>query len=178
MISYNLKEAIWNAIPALKELVGKLTWNKISNNYKFITSEIKDQDINFYKLRKLIKSENAKKIPLKLDEALVNLQKIIDNIYDINLHVYKSTKSLTIIDIRYYLKSSIDEKFRETISDRPPTLHCKVEMPPWLKTKTEKFDINWHLNSGWNKWKMFLFKQRVKFSPRRYKSSHKNRTYK
>ncbi len=49
-------------------------------------------------------------------------------------------------DIRYYLKSSLEEHYREQVIHHPPMIHSKVANPPWLSEKKEKFDINWEHN--------------------------------
>jgi hypothetical protein len=43
-----LEEEIQEAIPKLFSMAKELTWNKISDEYKFILTEIKDTERNFY----------------------------------------------------------------------------------------------------------------------------------
>ena len=76
--------------------------------------------------------------------AILNLY---DDLFDINLHIYKTTSELTIVEVRYYLKSSIDEEYRQEVLHNPPMLHCKIAFPSWFSAEEkEKFDINWELN--------------------------------
>ncbi len=138
-----LENEIKEAIPSLLEIARNLTKNKISDNCKFILTEIKDNDENFHKQRKLNNIVNDKKVPVSLTELMPELKKLYHNFYDINLHIYKATRNITIIDFRYYPKSSLDEDFRVKVLDNPPMLHCKILHPPWLSDRKEKFDINW-----------------------------------
>src|SRR5450432_258217 len=157
-----LENAIENAIPSLFGLANKLTWNKLSTNCKFIITEIKDSEINFHDLRRLNKIENDKKIPATLQELMPILQKLYFNFYDINLQIYKANKHVSIIDIRYYSKSSLDKEYHEKVRNNVPMLHCKVPTPPWTISKKKKFDINWEHNKGWNWLKMFLLRLKLK----------------
>ena len=143
-----------------------MTWNKISDNCKFILTEIKDSQDNFHVQRKLNKIENDKKVPVALTELMPTLQRLYDNLYDINLHIYRATNSMTIIDFRYYPKLSLDQDYREKVLQKPPMLHCKDIMPPWLSDKKEKFDINWEHYEGLNRWKLFWLKLRLKTQKR------------
>src|SRR6218665_1075452 len=99
---------------------------------------------------------------MSLTELMPTLKKLYNNFYDINLHIYKSTRSITIIDFRYYLKSSLDQDFRLKVLDNPPMLHCKVAYPPWLSDKKEKFDINWEHYEGLNKLRLVWLKFRLR----------------
>lgn len=80
------------------------------------------------------------------------------NFYDINLEIDKALKNTTIIDFRYYPKSSINKNYLPKVLHINPTLHCKVAIPWWLGEKKEKFDINWQHNQWTIKWKMFWLK--------------------
>jgi hypothetical protein len=143
MTADTLKNELEEIIPRLFEIAKELTWNTLSNNCKFILSEIKNNEGNFHdqQLKRII--ENDRKNPGTLQELMPTLQKLYDNFYDINLHIYKSTKTLTIIDICYYLKSSLDEDYRPKVINNSPMLHCKVSLPPGHSDKEGKFDINW-----------------------------------
>ena len=156
----NIKESIEEASYRLLDMARELSWNNISTNVKFIISEIKDSNENFFKQRQLIKKENDKKKAISLQELIPAILDIYEDLYDINLHVYRSTKELTIIDFRYYLKSSLNEDYKLEVMGNSPMLHCKISMPPWLSDKKKKFDINWEHNTGWNKWRLFWSKMR------------------
>jgi hypothetical protein len=163
MTAATLEEEIQRAIPKLLEMARDLTWNSISDNCMFIMTEIKNGENDFYEQRKLNKKMNGKKVPITLAKLMPTLQRLYDVIYDINLHIYKVTKTMTIIDLRYYPKSSLDRDFREKVLHKPPMLHCKIAMPPWLSDKKEKFDINWEHYEGLNKFKLIRLKLKLKF---------------
>jgi len=139
-----------------------LSWNKISNNCKFILSEIKASEENFYMQRVLRKKANDKKAPVTFSEIMLTVQNLYDNLYDINLHIYRADRRLTIVDIRYYPKSSLDPNHREKVIHNPPMLHAKVAQPPWLTDKKEKFDINWEHKQWLIQWKLFWMGQKLK----------------
>ena len=166
MTSGILQDEIKEAISKLLGMARDMTWNKISDNYKFVLTEIKDSPHNFHVQRKLNKKENDKKIPMLLTELMPTLQRLYDNLYDINLHIYKATNSMTIIDFRYYPKSSLDQDYREKVLHKSPMLHCKVAMPRWLSDKKEKFDINWEHYGGRNRLRLFWLKLRLKTQKR------------
>jgi len=160
-----LEIEIKDAIPRLLNMARSLTGNKISDNYKLILTEIKDGSENFHEKRKINKLVNDEKAPMPLTELMPTLKKLYNNFYDINLHIYKSTKSITIIDFRYYPKSSLDQDFRVKVLNNPPMLHCKVAHPLWLSDNKEKFDINWEHYEGLNRlrflWLKFKLKSRM-----------------
>lgn len=153
---------IKDAIPRLLEIARSLTWNNISENHKFILTEIKDCSENFHEQRKINKQLNDKKNPVSLTELMPTLRQLYDDFYEINLQIYKATKGLTIIDFRFFPKSSIDQEYKEKILNRAPMLHCKVAHPPWLLDKNEKFDINWEHYEGLNRLRLFWLKLRLK----------------
>ena len=49
----------------------------------------------------------------------------------------------TIVDIRYFPKSSLDENVLKKVKDKEPMLHCKVPAPYYSTFSDLKFDINW-----------------------------------
>lgn len=157
-----LEIEIKEAIPRLFEMARNLTRNKISYNYKLILTEIKNSSENFHEERKINKLVNDKKVPVSLMELMPTLKKLYSNFYDINLHIYKAKRDITIIDFRYYPKSSLNKDFRAKILDNPPMLHCKVAHPPWLSDKKEKFDINWEHYEGLNKLRLLWLKFRLR----------------
>ena len=159
-----LENEIQEAIPILFNTARNLTRNSISENYKFILTEINNSSENFHEQRKMNKKINDKKVPLSLTELVPTLQRLYNNFYDINLHIYRATKSMTLIDFRYYPKSSLDKDYREKIMSNPPMLHCKVSMPPWLSEKEKKFDINWEHYEGLNRLRLLWFK--LKLNPK------------
>lgn len=153
---------IKEAIPRLFEMARSLTRNRISDNYTFILTEIKDSSENFHEQRKQNKLVNDEKVTLSLSELMPTVKKLYYNFYDINLHIYKASRNATIIDFRYYPKSSLDEDFRLKVVNNPPMLHCKVVHPPWLSDKKEKFDINWEHYEGLNKLRLLWLKLKLR----------------
>jgi hypothetical protein len=162
-----LQEEIEKAIPILLNMARDLSWNKISDNCQFILSEIINSDTTGHEERDRRLEENKKKTSVAFSEIMPMLRHLYDNLYDINLHIYKSSKKLTIIDIRYYRKSSLDEDYRQKIINDPPMLHCKVSLPPWLSDKKEKFNINWEHNRRWILWKNFWQKRKLRIEERK-----------
>lgn len=162
-----LQEEIEKAIPMLLKLAKDLTWNKISNNCRFILSEITNSDTTAHQERNRRILENNKKIPVTFSEIMPVLQNLYEDLYDINLFIYKSSKKLTIIDIRYYPKSSLEEEYRQKVISNPPMLHCKVAMPSWVFDKKEKFNINWEHNKRWILWKYFWQKRKLRIEERK-----------
>jgi hypothetical protein len=166
MTKDTLHKEIEEAIPKLIDLGRELSWNKISDNCKFILTEIKDSQEDFHVQRILRKKENDKKVPVTFSEIMPVLQNFYDNFYDINLHIYRADKRLTIVDIRYYPKSSLDQEYRQKIIDNPPMLHCKVATPPWLSDKKGKFDINWERKQLLIRWNLFWIGGKLKHQKR------------
>ncbi len=159
-----LQNKIRNATSSLIDMAADMCWNKISINCEYIISEI-DESIgkNFFERAKIRKKINDKKSPKSLSGIVADLNKIYDNLYDINLYIYKSLPNKTIIEIRYFLKTSHTDDFYPTIKNNEPMLHCKVAIPPYVPKKpnsTEKqelFDVNWELGGIRHEWNKFLW---------------------
>ncbi len=152
---FNLKEAT----STLLEMARNSCWNRISDNTSYIITEIKNDIPN----RTERKISNDKKIPKSLEEITLELKAIYENLYDINLFIYKSEKKSTIIEIQYYPKSSLESEFYEAVKNNDPMIHMKIGIPPYVISKTEKYDVNWQLggiryewNSLWNRLKFKL----------------------
>jgi hypothetical protein len=162
MTKDTLQKEIEEAIPKLLDMARDLSWSKISDKYKFILSEIKDSEENFHVQRVLTKKENDKKAPGTFSEIMLAFQNLYDNLYDINLHIYRADRRLTVVDIRYYPKSSLDPDYRQKVVHDPPMLHCKIAQPPWLTDKKGKFDINWEHKQWLINWKLYWMRQKLK----------------
>jgi hypothetical protein len=162
MSSSTLESQIRAAVPKLLDMAKELTWNKLSDNCKFIMTEIKNNEENFNIQRRLRKKENDLKIPVTLSEIMPILLSLYDNFYDVNLYIYKATKKLTVIDINYYLKSSLDKDYRQKVLHDESMFHCKISMPPWQNDKEKKFDINWEHKERLTKWKLFWARLKLK----------------
>jgi hypothetical protein len=162
MTPATLQNEIEEAVLKLLALAKELTWNNISLNCKFILSEIHDTEDNFFRQWQITKKENKNKEPLPIRELMPILQQLYDNLYDINLHIYKATKKETIVDIRYFPKSSLGEDYRKKVKAKPPMLHSKVAVPPWRNDNKEKFDINWQHKTLLWQWKTFRGLRKIK----------------
>jgi hypothetical protein len=157
------KEEIENAITKLLEMAKQSCWNNISNNFVYILSNINEvEGKNFFIRRINRKKINERKKTKNLIEAINELNVFYENIYDINLFIYKTTKHKTTIEICYFLKSDLDTDFAKTIINNSAMLHCKIAKPPYLVNDKEKFDINCELGGIIHNWKMFLWKKNLK----------------
>jgi hypothetical protein len=74
MTSDSLHQEIQEAIPELLNMARGMSWNKISDNCKFILTEIKDSNRSFNDQRMLLKKENDKKTPLLFQQVIPILQ--------------------------------------------------------------------------------------------------------
>jgi hypothetical protein len=153
---------ILKATQSLLDLAGEVSWNKISDNCRYIISEIKDSTDDFMIQRRRSKAENRQKVPGTLSDIIPKLQEKYDELYDINLYIDKAINGLTIIDIRYYSRLSLDTDYREKVSMQAPMLHSKVTNPPY-RVEGKRFDINWENENLRYKWNSFLLRVRVKF---------------
>ena len=161
----DLYNEIDKATTKLLEMARVSCWNRISNNCEFILSEIDDtRASNFFEERKLRKSENVNKSPITLKQAIDELKEIYTNLYDVNLHIFRSMNDKTIIDIRYFLKTKLEVDYQQQVKDKEPMLHCKIGIPPYQHNKEDKYDINWELGGIRNKWKMFLWKSKYRMN--------------
>jgi len=161
-----IKETIENKIESLTkvllEMARESCWNTISDNCVYIMSEIKEEGLNFSEQRKRRKKINEKKEVKSIEEISANLERIYSNLYDVNLHIYKAERKRTIIEIRYFSKSSLDKEFLKEVNDKEPMFHCKVAIPPYQKNKSEKYDVNWELGGVRHEWKMFWARRNKK----------------
>ncbi|EDP70780.1 hypothetical protein FBALC1_08473 [Flavobacteriales bacterium ALC-1] len=163
----NLEKNLKETTSTLLEMARNSCWNKISDNTSYIMSEIKNDLLNRSKRKKL----NDKKKPKSLEKITAELREIYENLYDINLYIYKSEKESTIIEIQYYPKSSLESEFYETIKNNDPMLHMKIGIPPYVNNKTEKYDVNWELGGMRYEWNLFSSRLRFKW---KYKNRIKN----
>lgn len=144
--------------PILIDMAREVAWNKISSNCLYIHSEIKidDKDPNF---------RNNTMKPRKLEGIMPDLNAFYPDFYDINLCIYKASKPVTIIDVRYYLKSSLDPEYFEKVVNDTPMLHCKVHRPNYAGISSARlFDINWQHNTIWHRLDKFLLKAKFRLT--------------
>ena len=145
MTPANLVDAIDEAVPQLLKLARSLTWSSILDKCVFILSEITDEPTNTHERRHLIKRLNDAKRPQSLASLAPALHQLHGNLHDINLEIYRVTRTETVVDIRYYLRSSLSPTYRVQVANQPPMLHVKVAMPPWvgMTRPAAMFNINW-----------------------------------
>lgn len=143
MNSFNLIRDIEIGLPKLFVLAKQMTVNPISNNCLFILSEIKTDFQNVFEEIKARNKENKFKQAVLLSELEPKLNELIEDLYDLNIYIYKAEKDKTIIELRYFLKSKLDESYRTKVQKNLPMIHFKIEHPPLIDHEKEKFDINW-----------------------------------
>ncbi|GAB5523848.1 MAG: hypothetical protein Roseis2KO_17200 [Roseivirga sp.] len=158
----NLHNDLRRATGNLLEMARDASWNSISDNCLYIIREINhDTAKNFFERRKIRKRVNRKKEPKTLNSVVSELERIYENLYDVNLLVYKSTAQLTIVEIQYYPKSLLDKDYFEEVKDKESMLHCKVSIPPYSRDEKSKLDINWELGGLRHSWKLYWWKRRM-----------------
>jgi hypothetical protein len=147
----DLVAAINEAVPQLLKLGRTLTRNDISDHCLFILSEITDEPTNAHQQRRVTKRLNDAKQPLPLADLAPALHQLHGNLHDVNLSIYRATREVTIVDVRYYPRLSLAPAYRAQVADLPPMLHVKVATPPWLALvePLPQFDINWERRVTW-----------------------------
>ncbi len=165
MTKAELENKISDATSKLIDMATDTCWNQISRNCEYIMSEIDDSiGRNFFERRKIRKKINDKKSSKSLSGIIDELTTLYDNLYDINLYIYKSLSNKTIIEIKYFLKTSHPKEFYLTIINNEPMLHCKVSKPRYITSlpnsteREKKFDVNWELGGVRHEWNDLLFK--------------------
>jgi hypothetical protein len=140
-----------DAKSSLLKMARDATWNSISNNCLYILIEGGFTGKNFAEENHIRKQRNEKKKPKSLAPLMPILTGLYPDLYEVDLLIYRSRKNITIVEIVYWLRNSVE--FAREIAD--PILHCKVAIPPYRFSKKEKFDVNWQLNTWECKWKCF-----------------------
>lgn len=163
MTKENLYNDLKNATGKLLEMARDHSWNTISENCLYIINEIKNSNgKNFFEQRKIRNKENQNKEPRPLQLITLELEAIYENLYDVNLYIYKVTSNSTMVEIRFYPKSSLDKDYLEKVISNEPMLHCKVPIPPYSNEGKSKFDINWELGGFRHRWKMYWWRKRTR----------------
>lgn len=125
----------------------------ISDNCQFFLSEI---EINSVPKGRFTKQKFTGRLST-FDEVYAELEHMHDNLYDINLFVFKAHRKKTTIEVKYLLKSSLKHAYPDSITDKPPMIHAKVATPPY-RLSNEKFDINWEFGRIRARWKLLIWK--------------------
>ena len=145
-----------DAVQSLLQLARDLSYNKISDNCSFIFSEIKKSDKNAFEQTKNRKSINDKKIPKSFIEIVKEMEAMYSNLHDVILYIYKAKKNETIIEIKYFPRTSLDLDYQKITADQETMLHYKVSLPNYASNFDQKFDINWEHGPLNHLWKQFL----------------------
>lgn len=160
------KENIYTELTAssklLLNLARDLSFSYISDNCLYIITKISDNAKNFHDRNKIRLKENSLKVPKSLSQILPDLEALYSNFYDVNLYIYKADKQVTIIEIQYYPRSSLEMEYNEKTEFQESMLHCKVSLPAYHIDTKEKFDINWEFEPLNHRWKMFWWKRKIK----------------
>lgn len=146
---------------ALLGLARNSAWNPISNDCLYIVSEINNEGALWERWERRI-IENRRKRPQPLALVMTELLRRFNDLYDINLFIYKAQRKRTIVDIRYFPKSSLPPELQEQARSSGPMLHAKVAIPSWMHEKTERFDIHWEYQPWRTRWHMFWARLRAK----------------
>jgi len=158
-IEQNLRE-LTNAL--IKD-ARHLSWNEISDNCIYLLSEIeKDFEGTFFEERKRRLKQNRMKTPIPFEEAVKELGNIYGDLYDINLFIYHTLKSKTIIDIRYYPRKHVEHPQLNVSKVNIPMWHAKIQQP--IYASKGKFDINWEHGGIRNQWNYFWWRVKNVFA--------------
>ncbi|MEM9846318.1 MAG: hypothetical protein AAF847_00410 [Bacteroidota bacterium] len=155
----NLNQQIQVATKMLLEMAKEHAWNKISDNVKYVVNKFKTDQIkeeNFFSQNRIRKRHLLSKEQFDLETVVQQLKAEFENIYLIDLYVFKANKKETIVEIGILEKSELGKDQKEIMKEVSPMLHAKVAIPPYIESKSKtKFDINWQLETAEYKWKMF-----------------------
>ncbi|OCA80359.1 hypothetical protein BBH99_15895 [Chryseobacterium contaminans] len=160
----NLKEKIEICIVNIQQLATTNCWNKISSNFVFIVSDFNEfEGENFFERRKSRNKVNKSKIILSLDLAIDILDREYQDLYDVNLYIFKANKKETIIEIQYYRKSNLASDYLKMVKDNEPMYHAKILKPYYVKD-SNKFDVNWESGGLRYLWNHFLAQIRYRIN--------------
>ena len=160
----NLDNEISNSVQALLKLAREKSFNTISDNCKYILSEIIPSDKSSFEQNTIRKILNDKKEPLSFPEIIRQVEVLYSDLYDINIYIYKARKNLTIVEIQYFSRSTLDKEYQKQLSSYETMLHCKIDLPPYASNNEIRFDINWQLGTFHHKWNMFWWKIKIKIN--------------
>jgi hypothetical protein len=136
-----LEASIRGMTADLLRIARQLTYNCLSDNSLYIFSEI--LPIVLTERERFLQLEKTQPVPQQLAAIMPQLLAHYADFYDINLFIHKAERKRTVIDIRYYAKSSLGAAQRQLAAADAPMLHGKVPIPFWASHSTLKFDINW-----------------------------------
>lgn len=146
--SESIKDDINTVLEKLLKLAKDRCWNTISSNIRFIVTDFNElTGTNLFERRiSGNRVKNSKKL-LSLESAVAILRKDYDDLYDINLYIFKAFKNETIIEIQYYRKSNFEPDYLAAVKDHKAMFHAKINLPPYA-SEGGKFDVNWESGGG------------------------------
>lgn len=164
----SLRDNIQRCIANLLYLAEINCWNIISPNLLFILSDFNEfEGTNSFEMTWSRNRVNNSKTGFTLDTALEILYKELNDLYDVSLYIFRTSKKETIIEIQYYRKSNFDADYFAVVKDNPPLFHSKISLPSYAP-EGGKFDINWECGGGidhvWKNflWRNFLYRKLLK----------------
>ncbi len=161
MTKDTLEQHLRGASESLLASAREHSWNKISSQCLYILSEIDHTDAaNLIERITLRKQINQRKTPQPLSFVVPTLQGRYDDLHLIELYIYHAKPTVTVIEIRYLLRSSLGDYLKGAVANQP-MLHCKVPIPPYVDDRKEKFDINWELKTWEYRWKLLGWRCKV-----------------
>lgn len=168
----NLQQNIDEATILLLKMARDVCWNNIKDEVKYVIKRVNlgvERTENFHNRDKLRKEVLNKKERLTLDSAIQELSSDFDNIYLIELYIFKAEKKETIVEIEVLERSELidhldlDSEESKNYLHQNMMFHCKVPLPPYAnEDKNIKFDINWQLGTLEHKWKLFWWRRKTK----------------
>lgn len=168
----NLQQNIEEATILLLQMAKDLCWNDITDEVKYVIKRVNlgvENTKNFRNRDKERRKILNKKERLTLDSAIQELSSDFDNIYLIELYIFKARRKETIVEIEVLERSELidpsdlDSEVNKNYLHQNMMLHCKVPVPPYAnEDKKIKFDINWQLGTLEHKWKLFWWKRKIK----------------
>ncbi len=172
IIKENLKQNIEQATTLLLQMARDLCWNNIKDEVKYVIKKVNlevESTENFHTRNKRRKKVLNQEKRLILDSTIKELSSDFDNIYLIELYIFKAEKKETIVEIEVLERSELtdrsdfDSEANKNYLHQNMMLHCKVPVPPYAhEDKKIKFNINWQLGTLDHKWKLFWWRRKIK----------------
>ncbi len=162
----NLDRQIGKATSQLLEMAKECSWNNISGNVTYVLRKIEPgatDGENLHDRNRIRKKVLEQQAPVSLGAAADRLKSGFENIYLLDLYIFKANKKETIVEIEILEKTELDPAYQQAVNHLPPRIHCKVAIPPYSSFEAkDKFDINWQLETVEYQWKMFRRRWKTK----------------
>lgn len=165
----NLAEHLKSGTDQLLEMAADHAWNEISSAVCYVIKKVRTgvtEGINVFETNRIRKKLLQSMKAVDLSSAVAELRSIFDDIYLIELYIFRADTSRTIIEIEILEKAEVASDPNSSNSAKGPTLHCKVPIPPYVADKQKgRFDINWQLETPEYRRKMLWWKLKQMISP-------------